>query len=57
MSCDVDIDVEEEEDADVDVNFEELEGNYLQIAGKDTLSFTDQFIVSFVLAESDYRKT
>ena len=55
MSCDVDIDVEE--DADVDVDFEELEGNYLQIAGKDTLSFTDQFIVSFVLAESDFRKT
>ena len=28
-------------DVDVDVDFEELEGRFLQIVGRDTLSFTD----------------
>ena len=60
MSCDVDLDVDvdvdvdedidEDVDIDVDVDFEELEESFLQIAGTDTRSFSDQFIASMKTA-------
>ena len=54
LSCDVDADVEEDVDVDVDADSEELEGNVLQKAGTDTLSFTDQFLVSKKSADIDF---
>ena len=48
LDVDVDVDVDEDVDikVDVDVDFEVLEGSFLQIAGTDTRSFSDQFIAS-----------
>ena len=48
LSCDVDVDedIDVNVDVDVDVDFEQSEEVFLQIAVTDTISFSNQFIVS-----------
>ena len=53
LSCDVDED--EDVDVDTDVDFEQLEEVFLQIAGTDTRSFSDQFIVSKISVDIELR--
>ena len=53
LSCDVDVD--EDVDVDADVDFEQLEEVFLQIAGTDTRSFSDQFIVSKISVDIEVR--
>ena len=48
---DVDLDV----DVDVDVDFEQSEGVFLQIVGTDTISSSDQFIVSKISVDIELR--
>ena len=53
MSCNVDVDI----DADEDVDFERWNEIYLQIAGIDTRSFSDELIDSITSLNIELRKT